>query len=115
MRRRARRNRPRPAEPLKPRPDLTEIQVQIIATAETDELTRADVAAFYPAIYEMDRPAPHEGRPAVLRLTGERTGHDVRGRGTAHLLTARHLTHHQVGEFCPRRGLKQRYALLTAR
>lgn len=68
---RARRKRPRPAEPLKPRRDLKEIQVRIIAAAGTDELIRAGAAAFYPAIYEMDRSAPQEGRLAVVRLTGE--------------------------------------------
>lgn len=69
---RARRKRPRPAEPLKPRRDLEEIQVRIIATAGTDELIRAGVAVFYPAIHEMGRSAPQEGRLAVVRLTGER-------------------------------------------
>jgi hypothetical protein len=64
---RARRKRPRPAEPLKPRRDLKEIQVRIIATAGTDEVIRDGVAAFY----EMDRSAPQEGRLAVVRLTGE--------------------------------------------
>jgi hypothetical protein len=57
---------------LKPRRDLKEIRVRIIATAGTDELIRAGAAAFYPAICEMDRPAPQEGRLAVVRLTGER-------------------------------------------
>jgi hypothetical protein len=56
---------------LKPRRDLKEIQVRIIATAGTDELIRAGVAAFYAAVYEMDRSAPQEGRLAVVRLTGE--------------------------------------------
>ena len=44
----------------------------MIPAAGTDELKRVGVAAFYPAIYESDRLSPHEGRPAMPGLTGQR-------------------------------------------
>ena len=69
--------RPWPAEPLKPRRDLKEIQVRIIAAAGADELIRAGIAAFWTAIYDADRPAPQDSRPAVPGLTGKRECHDI--------------------------------------
>ena len=69
--------RPWPAEPLKPRRDVQEIQVRIIAAAGADELIRAGVAAFWTAIYDADRPAPQDSRSAVPGLTGKRECHDV--------------------------------------
>ena len=73
----ARPERPWPAEPLKPCRDIQEIQVRIIAAAGADELIPAGIAAFWTAIYDTDRPAPQDSRPAMPGLTGKRECHDV--------------------------------------
>jgi hypothetical protein len=57
---------------LKLRRDVKEIQVRMIAAAGADELVRAGVAAFHPAIDDTDRAAAQEGRPAMPGLAGQR-------------------------------------------
>jgi hypothetical protein len=132
VRRQGRLQHVRPAEPLKLRRDLTEIQVGVVAAAGADELKHAGVAAFHPAIGDTDRAAAHEGRPAMPELAGQGerqedlstgtqpritlmtraarcrvsardrsqpgTGHDLRDRRAAHLITASHLAPRQTGE-----------------
>lgn len=139
-----RRQRPRPAERLKPRWDVQEIHPRMIPAAGTDELKRVGVAAFHPAIYEADRLSPQEGGPAMPGLTGQREhqedlstdtqprvaafvrhrrGDRVRtdgrlgkGLGTAHfLLTASHLAHRRGGEFLSLPRFGQRGYFLTLR
>jgi hypothetical protein len=67
--------RPRPAKPLKLRRDLGVIHVWIIAAAGADEFEHVGVAAFDAAVYDADRLAPHEGRPAMAGLPGKRECH----------------------------------------
>jgi hypothetical protein len=57
---------------LKLRRDLGVVQVRVIAAAGADELVRAGVAAFHPAIDDTDRAAAQEGRPAMPGLAGQR-------------------------------------------
>lgn len=66
----------RPAEPLQTRRDLGVIQVGMVTTAGADELVRGGVAAFHPAVRDVDRLTPHEGCRAMAGLTGKRGGHD---------------------------------------
>jgi len=60
------------AEALKLGRDISEIQVRIIAAAGTDQLICVGIAAFHPAVNDTDRAPPHERRPAVPRLPGQR-------------------------------------------
>jgi hypothetical protein len=52
--------------------DISEIQVRIIAAAGADQLIRVGIAAFHPAVDDTDRAPPHECRPAVPGLAGQR-------------------------------------------
>jgi hypothetical protein len=72
IRGKARPHRVRPADPLKPGRDLGVIQVGVIAALAADELKRAGVAAFHPALHDAGRPAPQGGRAAVAGLTSRR-------------------------------------------
>ena len=65
----------RPAKPLKPRRDLGVIHVRIVTAAGADELEHVGVAAFDAAVHEVDRPTPHERRPAMAGLPGKRECH----------------------------------------
>jgi hypothetical protein len=67
--------RERPAKPLKLRRDLGVIHVRVIAAARADELERAGVAALGAAVYDASRLAPHECRPAMAGLPGQREYH----------------------------------------
>src|SRR6185437_5472451 len=60
---------------MKPRCDLGVIHVRVIAAARADEFERFGVAAFEAAVHDADRLAPHECRPAVTGLPGEREYH----------------------------------------
>jgi hypothetical protein len=79
IRRQARLERPRPAEPLKLRRDLGVIQVGMIAATRADELERAGVTAFHPAIHDAGRLAPQARRAAMAGLAGKRECHDALG------------------------------------
>ena len=61
-----------PAESLKLGRDINEIQVRMIAAIGADQFKRIGVAAFVPAVDDTDRAPPHERRPAVPRLAGQR-------------------------------------------
>jgi hypothetical protein len=68
----ARPHRVRPADPLKPGRDLGVIQVRVIAALAADELKRAGVVAFYPALHDAGRSAPQGRRATVAGLTSRR-------------------------------------------
>jgi hypothetical protein len=64
---------------LEPQRDVGVIQVWVVAAAGADELERAGVAAFHPAIYDADRLAPQARRPAMAELTRTRERPDAPG------------------------------------
>ena len=64
-----------PAKLLKLRRDLGVIHVRIIAAARTDDFENIGVAAFGAAVHDVNRLAPHEGRPAMTALPGKRERH----------------------------------------
>jgi hypothetical protein len=49
----------------------------MVAAAGADELEQAGVAAFETAVHDPARLAPHERRPPVARLAGQRERHAV--------------------------------------
>jgi hypothetical protein len=49
----------------------------MVAAAGADELEQAGVTAFETAVHDPARLAPHERRPPVARLTGQRERHLV--------------------------------------
>jgi hypothetical protein len=59
--------------------DLGGIQVRVVAASRADDLKQAGVTAFEAAVHYAGRLAPHERRPAVAGLTGERERHGVVG------------------------------------
>jgi hypothetical protein len=73
--RKARLQRERPADLLKPRRDLGVVQAGMVAAARTDELERVGVAAFHPAIHDADWLTPQGCCPAVAGLARQRECH----------------------------------------
>ena len=80
--------RDRPAKPLKLRRDLGVIHVRIIAAARADELERSGVPALDAAVYDAGRLAPHECRPAMAGLPGNREYHPDYGARAQPRVTA---------------------------
>ena len=80
--------RSRPAKPLKPGRDLRVIQVRMIAAARADDLKHVGVAAFEPAIQDVDRLTPYVRRAAVAGLPGGRRHGGTAGRGAQPRVTA---------------------------
>jgi hypothetical protein len=68
----ARPQRVRPTDPLGPGRDLGVIQVRVIAALAADELKRAGIAAFHPALHDAGRLAPQARCAAVAGLTSRR-------------------------------------------
>jgi hypothetical protein len=78
IRGKARGYRVRPAYLLQARRDLGVVQIRIVAALTADELKRADVPAFCPAVHDQDRLAPQDGRAPMTRLTRRRGRNDAR-------------------------------------
>jgi hypothetical protein len=78
IRREGRLQRERPAKPLKLRHDLGVVHPWIIAAPGADEF-ETPVSAFDAAVYDADRLAPHECRPAMAGLTDKREYHTDHG------------------------------------
>ena len=74
--RKARGQRARPAEPLKPGYDLAVIQPGMVAAVGADDLEHVGVAAFRPAVHQPDRLTPQNCPDAVSALA---SGRDRRG------------------------------------
>jgi hypothetical protein len=68
------RDRVRPADLPKLRPDLGVIQVRMITAVAADDLKRIGIAAFRAAVHDANRLAAENHRPAMPGLV---TGHHV--------------------------------------